>query len=85
MAFEALERYRTACFKLQAAILADEATALQIGDHLIDWIADCKGNIPACRETRKAIRRAKRASPSTAWAGCSRMRRRQSPTRSTFR
>jgi hypothetical protein len=61
--FGALERYRAACFKPEAAILTDEGAALHMDDHLIDWIADCNGNIPACWETREAIRQAKRASP----------------------
>jgi hypothetical protein len=30
---------------------------------VIEWISECNGNLPACRDARKAIREAKRASP----------------------
>lgn len=60
--FGALERYRGACVMLQAALLTDEG-ALHMDNHLIEWISECNGNIPACWEARKAIREAKKASP----------------------
>lgn len=61
--FGALERYGTACLKLEAAILTDQGAALRMNDHVIEWISECNGNIPACWEARKAIRETKKASP----------------------
>lgn len=63
MDFGALERYRGACVMLQVALLTDQGAALHMDDHVIEWISECNGNIPACWEARKAIRETKKASP----------------------
>ena len=61
--FGALQRYAEACHKLEASILTDQGPALHMDDHIIDWISECNGNIPACWSVRDAIRQAKRAAP----------------------
>jgi hypothetical protein len=61
--FSALVRYGEACVKLKAAIVTDAGEALGKDAHVIDWISDCNGNIPACWDARDAIRAMKKASP----------------------
>jgi len=61
--FSALQRYEWACVKLKAAILTDAGEVLGRDAHVIDWISECNGNIPACWDARNAIREAKKASP----------------------
>jgi hypothetical protein len=61
--FSALVRYGDACVKLKAAILTDAGKALGKDEHVIDWISECNGNIPACRDAGDAIRAVKKASP----------------------
>jgi hypothetical protein len=61
--FSALGRYGDACVKLKVAILTDAGKALGKDDHVIDWISEYNGNIPACWDARGAIREVKKASP----------------------
>lgn len=61
--FSALVRYGDACVKLKAAILTDAGNALGKDDHVIEWISDCNGNIPACQDARDVIAKVKKASP----------------------
>jgi hypothetical protein len=61
--FSALVRYGDACLKLKAAILTDAGIELGIDEHVIEWISDCNGNIPACQDARDAIGKVKAASP----------------------
>jgi hypothetical protein len=61
--FSALGRYGEACVKLKATILTDVGKALGKDEHVVDWISDCNGNIPACQDARDAIRKMKQASP----------------------
>jgi hypothetical protein len=61
--FSALVRYGDACVKLKAAILTDAGKELAKDDHVIEWISDCNGNIPACQDAREAIAWVRKASP----------------------
>jgi hypothetical protein len=60
--FSALGRYGDACTKLKASILTDAGQELGKDDHIVDWISDCNGNIPACQDERDAIAKVKKAS-----------------------
>jgi hypothetical protein len=57
-----LGRYGDACTKLKASILTDAGQELGKDDHIVDWISDCNGNIPACQDARDAIAKVKKAS-----------------------
>jgi hypothetical protein len=61
--FSDLGRYGDACTKLKASILTDAGKELGKAVHIIDWISDCNGNIPACWDARDAISKVKKASP----------------------
>lgn len=61
--FSALVRYGDACVKLKAAIVTDAGKELEKDKHILDWISDCNGNIPACWDARDAIRKEKKAAP----------------------
>ena len=49
--------------KVKAAILNDADKALRKEGNIVEWIAECNGNLAACQDARKAIQAAKDASP----------------------